>query len=50
MQAMKKASNSNQSAPDYSGLSTEELLSIIAESDQKIKSQQRLIQLLEEQL
>lgn len=58
---MKKAVKSTPSTPDYSGLSTEELLSIIAEKDAQmeqavaerdtqISNQRRLIQLLEEQL
>ena len=58
---MKKAPQTNQSNPDYSGLSAEELLTIlterdaqleqvVVERDKTISNQQRVIKLLEEQL
>ncbi|MGB3620155.1 hypothetical protein FT643_22470 [Ketobacter sp. MCCC 1A13808] len=40
---MKKAINSNQSAPDYSGLSTDELLAIIAEKDARLAESNDII-------
>ena len=40
---MKKAINPNQSAPDYSGLSTDELLAIIAEKDARLAESNDII-------